>query len=233
MKLQKRDLPYSTVVLPVCGKKVQYRPYTVKEERILMMAMSGEPVDPNAANDATIQIVTNCSSAPVQELCDADFEFLFLKISSVSVGSIHQITLEQKCELVDCPSSHPAAVNLDHLKVVGVEEWEKIADRRGEVWVIKFDANSGIGIKPKFTRGTFEDTVFASFQYYFEGDNVYDEFTKEEWLDWFECLPKADFDLIQQFFNVSPFCTINVKTACRKCGKQFVVDTRGVIDFLE
>jgi len=86
MALPKIDLPIMEVELPSNGKKVKIRPFTVKEEKILLVAQESD--EPAAEMLAIKQILTNCViDADVEELPVFDMEFLLLKLRSISVDN--------------------------------------------------------------------------------------------------------------------------------------------------
>ena len=86
MALPKIDLPIMEVELPSNGKKVKIRPFTVKEEKILLVAQESD--EPAAEMLAIKQILTNCViDANVEELPVFDMEFLLLKLRSISVDN--------------------------------------------------------------------------------------------------------------------------------------------------
>lgn len=86
MALPKIDLPIMEVELPSNGKKVKIRPFTVKEEKILLVAQESD--EPAAEMLAIKQILTNCIiDADIEELPVFDMEFLLLKLRSVSVDN--------------------------------------------------------------------------------------------------------------------------------------------------
>ena len=87
MALPKIDLPIMEVELPSNGKKVKIRPFTVKEEKILLVAQESD--EPAAEMLAIKQILTNCIiDADIEELPVFDMEFLLLKLILSSSSEI-------------------------------------------------------------------------------------------------------------------------------------------------
>ena len=87
MPLPKINTPTYELVLPSTGKKIKYRPFLVREEKILIMAMESE--DMNQITSAIIQIISDCLLAKdikVESLATFDMEYLFLNIRAKSVG---------------------------------------------------------------------------------------------------------------------------------------------------
>jgi hypothetical protein len=232
MKLPKRDLPEYRVNLPVSGAETVIRPYTVKEERILSMAASNP--DPKSAKEAMRQVVENCTSAKFSELCDADFEWLYIKLVAISVSNVSSVSVKYECEKEDCPKEHPTAVNLDHVYIDGLQDVLSTgAFRKNDYWVIQFDENSGVCLRLRLSEDSAEETLYNCTVNVFDENGVYDEFTKEELIDYFECLQPKEFEKVKEFMKSQPYCAINVDGRCRQCGKSLEVKTKGVLDFLE
>ena len=82
MKLPKRTLPIYEIELPVSKTKIKYRPYTVKEERIIDMASSSD--SDSEKYNAVKQVLENCASVDIENLHPADVDFLYLKLYATS-----------------------------------------------------------------------------------------------------------------------------------------------------
>jgi hypothetical protein len=94
--LPKLDVPMFELVLPLTKKKVKFRPFLVKEEKILLMAMESE--DANATSLAIKQIVNNClisDNVDIETMPVLDLEYLFLNLRARSIGEV--IDLQYKC----------------------------------------------------------------------------------------------------------------------------------------
>ena len=92
MALPKIDNPTYTLELPSTGEVVKYRPFLVKEQKILMMAQqSDKTVD---RNDAILQIIESCTFGQVTDKNPLfDIEYVFLKLRSKSVGETVNVTI--------------------------------------------------------------------------------------------------------------------------------------------
>ena len=106
MPLPKISTPSYELTLPSNGKKVKYRPFLVREEKILIMALETE--DPKQITDAVVQILNSCiitRGVKVEKLATFDIEYLFLNIRSKSVGE--SITVN-----VTCPDDEKTTVEM-------------------------------------------------------------------------------------------------------------------------
>lgn len=112
MALPKIDLPLYELALPSSGKKVQYRPFTVKEEKILLTAQQSK--DPDQIVTAIKQIVNNCvSNYDIDKLALFDLEYLLINIRSKSVDN----NVEFEIEDPDTKEKVKLVLNLENVKV--------------------------------------------------------------------------------------------------------------------
>ena len=115
MPLPKINTPTYELTLPSNGKKIKYRPFLVREEKILIMALETE--DQKQITTAIIQILTACimtRSVKLNELATFDIEYLFLNVRSKSVGET--ISLNLICP-DDEKTSVEVSIDLDSIKV--------------------------------------------------------------------------------------------------------------------
>ena len=115
MPLPKINTPSYELTLPSNGKKIKYRPFLVREEKILIMALETE--DPKQITDAVVQILDSCiltRGVKIQRLATFDIEYLFLNVRSKSVGE--SITVNVTCPDVE-KTSVEVTVDLETIKV--------------------------------------------------------------------------------------------------------------------
>ena len=115
MPLPKINTPTFELVLPSTGKKIKYRPFLVREEKILIMAM--ESNNTNQITDAIVQIMNDCiitRGIKVEKLSTFDIEYLFLNIRAKSVGETVEVN-------VTCPDDGETqvqmAIDIDSIKI--------------------------------------------------------------------------------------------------------------------
>ena len=115
MPLRKINTASDELEIPSINKKIKYRPFLVKEEKILIIAMESE--DPRQITDAVKTVISNCiltRGIKVDELSTFDIEYLFLNIRGKSVGETVDV-------LITCPDDNvtqvPVSINLDDIKV--------------------------------------------------------------------------------------------------------------------
>lgn len=236
MNLPRYDLPMMTTTLPFSKRKVKYRPYTTKEEKIMMLAMvSGAEQD---MRDAVTQIVENCTDVKVKELVEVDFEYLYIRLISVSDTAIAKVIVRHQCTTDECPVEHEAVVNLETTEIGDSQALEKagfISKKDG--WLIPFKSvkNMGLCVVPYTT--TFDenddDYLYRVTQYVYEGDKLYDSFTSEEFAEWIGRLKLEDFQRIAEFMSLIPQTKLAVETKCTHCGAAINKTLSGVLNFLQ
>jgi len=136
MPLPKINTPTYELVLPSTGKKIKYRPFLVREEKILIMAMESE--DMNQITGAIIQIISDCLLAKdikVESLATFDIEYLFLNIRAKSVGETIEVN-------ITCPDDGETqvemSINIDDIKV---------KKTRGHKNIVKLDDELSMKLK--------------------------------------------------------------------------------------
>ena len=113
MALPKLNTPTHKLVLPSTGDEITFRPFLVKEQKLLLMAQQND--NENEIVDNVVQIINNCTGLDTSNLPVFDVEYLFLKIRAKSVGDIVQLSIK-------CPDDEEtfADVTVD-LDEVGVQ----------------------------------------------------------------------------------------------------------------
>ena len=136
MPLPKVNTPTYELVLPSTGKKVKYRPFLVREEKILIMALETEDI--KQITQAVVDILTECiltKGIKFEDLSTFDIEYLFLNIRAKSVGETVEVNLI-------CPddnkTSVTVAIDIDSIKV---------KKNRKHKNIVKLDDNLSLKLK--------------------------------------------------------------------------------------
>ena len=221
MALPSLGYPTYELELPSSGKTVKYRPFLVKEEKVLLLAL--ESSEEKQITNAVKDLIKNCvlSRLKVDSLPSFDLEYLFLRIRGASIGEV--ISLTVTC-LDDNETTVEAQININEVEV----EKPEGHDRK-----IMFDEESGIVmnypsmkqfIDREFLRKDMQtEEVYGfiadSIDQIFQGEEVYDSTTttKKEFREFVDSLTTKQFEKIQQFYATSPklshtFTVTNPKT---------------------
>ena len=208
MALPKLTTPTYELEIPSTDEKIKYRPFLVKEEKILMMAMESK-----ASADITQavkDIVSECTfnKVKIDDMPMFDVEYIFLNIRSKSVGEVSKLKLL-------CPDDKKTyadvEVNLNEVKVqVGDDHTNKIDLGDGMGMIMKYPTidsfkDSGIkDINPSNMLDVISSCILQIFED--EGKKVYDtkDQTKKEVIEWIEGLNTKQFQDVQKFFETMP-----------------------------
>ena len=240
MSLPKLTVMKHELSLPSTGKKVTYRPFLVKEEKILMMAMQG-----GEATDIirTLRdIIESCveSELDVKSLTMFDIEYVFLQLRARSVGDKIPVsyTLEEICEKTDKKCQFDAEVNIDEVKVEKEKNHKDLIDITDKIKVkMKYPE---IEMSTKLGNLKQEEMVDATFsmigqciEYIMDGEELHNpsDNTEKELDDFLNSLSTEQFKNIQQFFDTMPKLRHKVVGKCAKCGKEDEKVLEGMADF--
>ena len=239
MKLPKRDLPQYEDTLPVSSLSYVFRPYTVKEERILMMAATAGPRDKIMAIK---QLVENCTGLDASKLHPTDLEWVFLQLRKTSVTS----TVELKYNVKDecgfdpntmagtCPAEIMTGFDIGNAEVKSLGELEKLAKpAKGGGWLLElFD---GVYLHLEFvTPDGKSNILYSMLKSVIDGDNIIDksEFTEDEFINFIDELPPAILNKVVEFASATPYTSARVQARCKVCKKTFEYEAKGLINFL-
>jgi len=244
MALPKLSSPVFELTLPSTGKEVRYRPFLVKEQKILLMAL--ESKEQKEMVRAIKQIVNNCAvdKVNVDELPMFDMEYFFVKLRAKSVG-----------ENIELRLTHPMGKNTDgqdcqHITEMSLNLMEvEVQKEQGHTNKIILDETSGVGICLKYPTMSLADKLQAaenqsqidvilnlvadSIDYIYDRDNVYPakESTKKELLEFVNDLSQDQFKRLTDFFNSMPKLKHTIKWKCAECGCEESLDLEGMASF--
>ena len=235
MALPKLTTPTYELEIPSTDEKVKYRPFLVKEEKILMMAL--ETKNESDIVQAVKDIVSSCTFNKVN--LDAmpmfDVEYVFLNIRAKSVGEVSSFN-------VLCPDDGKTyakcEVNLTDVKVqVEDDHTNKIELGNGMGMIMQYPTINSFaetGIKTITAENMLEVISSCILQIYEEeGKKVYDpkDQTKKELTEFIEQLNTNQFKDVQNFFNTMPRLKHVVKVKNPKTKKESEITLTGLNDF--
>lgn len=233
MALPLLNTPEFETKIPSTGQAVKFRPFLVKEEKILFMALQGG--DTNEMANAVNNIIGACvlnEEFDSSRLSLFDVEYLFLKLRGKSVGE--QIDLKVRHTDSECDHVTEVSINIDDIEVVFPETYDDKIQLTDQV---------GIQMRPPGIKQTSHinagdvsfdnvlDLVSECVVCIYDHDNVYDTFTKAEIVEFLEGLNQQQFAKVQQFFVDSPKLKHTVRWTCPKCGEQDEITIEGLNNF--
>ena len=235
MALPKLGYPTFELELPSTGKTIKYRPFLVKEEKVLLMAL--ESKDEKQVIGAVKDLIKNCviTRIKVESLPSFDLEYLFLKIRGASIGE--NITLTVTCQ-DDNETTVEANININDVEIYKPEGHDK---------KIMFDDKTGIVMRypsmKEFVDREFlqkemkTDEVYGfiadSIDQIFDDEEVYDSSTttKKEFRSFVDSLTTKQFEKIQKFYETSPKLSHTFKVVNPKTGKESSYTIEGLQSF--
>lgn len=249
MPLPKIDLPIFDLKLISQPNPIKFRPFLVKEEKLLLMALQSE--DEQTILNTIKQVINNCLVNPldIDSIPIFDIEYLFLNIRARSVGEV--VDTAYVCrnvvsiEVDENGEENPIECkNLMNLKINLLEIQPPVDDIATKIYFTK-----GVGIQLKFpTLGSFKsiknlllsedaeqiyELIFDCTEYVFDSDTVYysHESSFEEFSAFLESLTQEQFDKILMFFNSLPTLKKEVQHTCEKCSFVHNLKLEGLSDF--
>lgn len=238
--LPKIETPIYKLTIPLTKKKITFRPFLVKEEKILLMAV--ESNDEDSILTAIKQIIKNCvvEDINIDSLPMADLEFVFLNLRARSIGET--IELQYKCNnkvgatLVPCGNVIKYEVNILDIK-----------PEIKETHTNKIELTDSLGIVFKYPslemyhelnkeKSEFElllDIIINSIEFIYNDDSIFypKDTTQEELKEFIENLSKKQFEKVQEFFNTIPKISTKIKFECSKCGYCEEIIVEGMQNF--
>jgi hypothetical protein len=235
MALPILESPKYSVRLPSTGKTVEFRPFLVKEEKVLLIAQeSGESRQMLTAMKEIIKACTFETIVP-NDLTAYDLEYLFLQLRSKSVGETS--TVKIKCS--SCETYTPVEINLDDVGVPVVSHEPvniMLSDTIGiTMRHIRVRDLGSLTDEKKAKGDLFTDTIIASIATIFDATAVYptDESKKEELVRFVGSLNRAQIKQIEEFIATTPKVEVvaKFKCGCEKCQADNEVKLTGIQSF--
>ena len=229
------ETPRYELTLPSQETKVQYRPFLVKEEKMLYIALeSGDEKEMQTATKEILKSVT-FNKLNVEELPTFDVEYIFLQVRAKSVGEIAKFK-------IICPDDKETYgdVEVDLSKVeVQVDDAHSnnvVLDEKRKLGVVMKYPNMKVLYSQEFKSLKYEDIIsliIGCVEYIYEGEKNYpvSESTREELKDFFESLPQEQFGKIRKFFESMPRLRHETKVKNPKTGVESKITFSGLQDF--
>ena len=237
MPLPKISTSQHELILPSTGKKIKFRPFLVREEKILILALESQ--DQKQISNAVKQVLKDCiitRGIKVDTLPSFDIEYIFLNVRGKSVGE--QIEIIVTCG-DDGETQVPVSIAIDEVQVkTDPNHTPEIQLGEGYTLKMKYPSLNQF-LEDNFSEED-ESGVEKSFQIIASAiDTVYNEenvwgaadCTKKELVEWLESLTSEQFKKIESFFETMPKLTHEITVTNPKTGKDNTVVLEGLSDF--
>jgi hypothetical protein len=237
MPLPKISTPTYELELPSSEQTIEYRPFLVREEKLLVLALETE--DPKQITNAIKTVIKNCiitKNIKVEILPTFDIEYLFLNIRGKSVGEELDVN-------VICPDDEettvPVKINIDDIQVQKNDNHNK---------QIKVDKDISIEMKypslEQFIKSNFDfanngnmeqsfDLVASCIDKIYTKDDVWSssDVTKKEMVEFLDQMNSSQFKQIEQFFETMPKLSHEIKVLNPNTGVESTVVLEGLSSF--
>jgi hypothetical protein len=219
--------------LPSSSKRIQYRPFLVKEEKVLLMAAQSE--DSLAMIEAVKDVINACTDdVDVNVIPYFDLEYLFLNIRAKSVGEIVKLEYRHTGGVnysgISCEAVTPVEINLENVKI------EKDPEHTAK---IQIDDKLGMEMRyptindiKTISEGSDEISMLAKcILSVYDNENVYEPDNLNDAISFIESLNNSQFAKIMKFVNTMPKLKHTFKYKCVGCGQEDTVVLEGMSDF--
>lgn len=225
-------LPTFDMTLPISRQKVQFRPFVMKEEKLLLMASEGAGAD--GIVTAIDTCVKNCTNGAMSSSTHSmvDMQYAFLQIRGKSISE------EMEFNLVcgECAHSTAGTLNIENVKVQTFPEHTPIIPIGNDVVVtMRYPSMQHLGILSNDAASVDEiyQVIADCIDKIQTVEEVYDRATTPlpEMLEFVDNLTSAQFSLLRDFFQTMPVITHRITYTCEKCETPNVINLDEITNF--
>lgn len=222
------DTPQYTMTIPSSGRNIRFRPYLVKEEKILLIAAQSQDV--KSMMNTIVDTIMSCTNNEINrnELTTFDVEYMFLKIRSKSVGENAEVGV--KCNL--CESSNKVHIDLEAIECESIEVDNIVRITEDISIEMKWPSYSAIDYVDDETELGFRilsqcmKTVITP-----NGRMELEDETNESIRTFLESMTKEQFESVSSHIEHMPQVTTDIDFICDKCGEPNNIEVKGMQAF--
>jgi len=228
------DVPMYTTIIPSTGKQIKYRPFLVKEQKVLMMAYESQ--DQTQIVNAILGTIEACTeNLNIKEVTNIDADYIFTNIRAKSVGE--SVSLILKCS--ECEQDTPFEFNLNDIKVPEINSRNKTIELSDNIKVVMkipsyldLMEHGVLSDKISETESIINYLVACMEFIQTENENISmkDEPLQEK-INFIEYLTVDQFEKLSLYMGELPRITYSVNVPCTKCGHQNKRDLEGIDNF--
>lgn len=238
MTLPKLSVPRFELTIPSSGKRVTFRPFLVREEKVLLMAL--EAGDEASMTNAIIDIIDACVEDDVKasEMPSFDLEFIFLQIRSKSVGEKVDIpyTHQFKKDGTECGHEQAVTIDISKIEVQRNEDHTKNIQITDDIVItLKYptiDTVNNITDDGSLVDGYLK-LVVSSIEKVVMGEEAFDMnlYTDQAIQEFVESMSQEQFQRIVRFYETMPVLKYNLTYTCEGCGETVNDTIQGLRSF--
>jgi len=239
MALPKLDVPTYEIELPVSKKKIKYRPFLIKEQRNLLMAL--ESNESSTIQSSIKDILINCTMTEdidVDKLPIVDIEYYFVNLRAKSVGEI--VESKYRCNNIvddkECGNIMEKNIDLTKINVQLPKEIDPEIQLTSKITVKMKYPEFGVvkdSLKYENVNQITFNMIAESIEYIYDGEQFYygHEAQPGEMLDFVESMNQEQFTKVEKFFEEMPKLKETLNITCGKCGFAHTIEVEGLESF--
>jgi hypothetical protein len=241
MPLPKIDTPVYELTLPLSKKKIKYRPFLVKEQKNLLMAM--ESGDRESIEQNVQQVLNNCTitkKIEIDKLPVLDIEYYFIHLRARSVGEVveNKYRCENEVDGKTCGNVMETSVNLLELQVTDIPKDDGVIQLTPTISIKmgypKFSVLNRLNEVQTGTEIAFR-LIADSVEYIYDDSSQQfyyaNELKQEEIIEFIESLSQQQYEKIEAFFANLPKLQKKIEMKCSRCGFEHKIDIEGLESF--
>jgi T4 bacteriophage base plate protein len=241
MALPKIDVPVYELNLPLSKKHIRFRPFLVKEQKNLLMAMESDDTETIERNIK--QVLINCTiteNIEIDKLPVIDVEYYFIHLRARSIGEVveNDYICTNEIDGKKCEGKMKGKINLleikvdidpNHKDIIQITDKLSIKMKYPEFSLVEKLKNKDSAIDIAF------EVIVDSIEWIFDGEQYYHayETSKKELLQFIESLNQDQFSKLEDFFDSLPIMNKTMEIKCGKCGFDHSIEMDGLESFFE
>jgi hypothetical protein len=228
--------PKYDMIVPSTGKSITYRPYVVKEEKMLLIAMESQ--DEKQIENAVMNIIEECIESPIDinTLTNFDVEFMFVTLRAKSVGE--GIELSPKC--TSCDEVNEVKIDLDKVTVKNLEDQtDTMIKLTNDIsvelkWPTMKDRHIDL-VDEKSETETMINMIASTIGTIYSGEEIFiaSDVPRKEVKEFVESLSNEQFNQIVDVMAKAPTLSYEINFDCKKCGESNSIEINGLADFFQ
>jgi hypothetical protein len=239
MALPKIDTPIYDLTLPLSNKEIRFRPFLVKEQKNLLMAMEAD--DKESIEKNVKQVLINCTLTEginIEKLPVIDVEYYFLNLRARSVGELveNNYRCDNEVNGEKCGNVMKSSLNILDIKVEKPENDKSLIQLTDDITIKlrypEYSLLKRIAKLDNLSSLAFE-MVADCVEYIFDGEQYYyaNEVSSEEMVEFIENMNQQQFSKIEDFFSDMPKLEKKIEMKCSKCGFEHKIEVQGLENF--
>lgn len=242
MALPKIDVPIFDLKLPSTGKKIKFRPFTVKEEKLFLMATQDN--DSKSAFNTIIQVLNNCilDEIDVEMLPMFDIEFIFLNLRARSIGEVVDLSYKCNNDIKEESGESHKCNNVVEMQINLLEIQPSVDEKHTN----KIQLTDKLGIVMKYPNMQFlgnetsgdefdmiVNLIVDCIDYIYDEESIYyaKDSSREELIEFLDSLQSKELEKVKVFFDTLPKVKKDLEFKCNKCGYHENITLEGIQSF--